>query len=407
MVRGPDIVRIRYAVAVLTVVLSLACDVNEEAPQYDLWGSPPSVWTPRGGHYGPAWGYADGEGLIVFRWEEGRGPYGGSLYTIREDGTNLTLLSASIGDGRTLGETQIAYDTSPAISPDGSRVVYATLRHSQRAQSFDIVTASLDGTERQQLTGDEGSEGEPAWSPDGMRIAFLHNNNLRTMAADGSDVRSIAPDTWSSHEPPAWSPEGARLAFRDATYEMELHIVGADGSNLTRVAHGPAPVVREWSWERPAGGPAWSPDGRRIAFVRPTDDGFKALEVLEVDTGSASTTVASGRIGPILWSRDGTEVYFGSYYLQFAQDVLSERGVFTVAVEGEHRTRRVTPESAVRGVAWSPDGERLAVLTDRARAIDGDVAAVLYTVARDGSDLRVLAREGPDGALLAAGEMAR
>ena len=70
------------------------------------------------------------------------------------------------------------------------------------------------------LTENESLETNPVWSPDGTRIAFLSDRGnsvgrfrLYTMAADGSDVRSVAPSVRASGDPPVWSPYGELLAF--------------------------------------------------------------------------------------------------------------------------------------------------------------------------------------------------
>ena len=178
------------ALVVITVVLGtpgLPQCRDYESP----WEQVGGWWSP--GHAGPAWGRDERGALIVFRWNEGS-ERTGSLYSIREDGTELRLLSPSPGDARALGGKRIAYDASPAISPDGTRVAYATLRHSdEQAGFYDIVTVAPDGGERRLITDDiEGNKRAPAWSPDGTRIAFLKDNYLHTMAPDGSDVRSIA-----------------------------------------------------------------------------------------------------------------------------------------------------------------------------------------------------------------------
>lgn len=129
------------APAVITTVLSLECGMGP----YDIGDFPQG----RGGdgHHGPAWARADGGAVVVFRWEEGQGAYGGSLYTIREDGTDLALLSESVGDTRDLGGYRLAFDTSPAVSPDGTRVAYTTLRHSEVGE-FGIVTVALEQEKR-------------------------------------------------------------------------------------------------------------------------------------------------------------------------------------------------------------------------------------------------------------------
>ncbi len=373
------------------------------------WGS---EWNAQHGHYGPAWGYDGDDLVIVFRWSEGRRTRGGSLYTVREDGTNLTLLSPSVGDGNGIGGSRIAYDTSPAVSPDGTRVAYATLRHSVSEGRLDIVTAALDGTEREQLTRDRESQHEPSWSPDGARIAFLWRGALHTMAADGSDVRNLAGELWAVPEPPPWSPDGTRLAFRESVTE-DLYVVGADGSNLTRVAEGPL------------GRPAWSPDGR-LAFVtgvevgegrfvvptvppaNPVPRGERSIVVMDAD-GSNREVLLEGGYPPLLWSPDGTEVLAKYIVQREGPDAI---GVYAISVDGEHAMRLVaeTGMNEILRMAWSPDGTRLALLMSPSLYASGgrrtinnlDADVVLYTIKPDGSDRQVLVREDREGKLEAA-----
>ena len=127
----------------------------------------------------------------------------GSLYSVRADGTQMALLSASVGDGSELGGRRIAYDTSPGVSPDGETVAYATLRHSKVAGHLDIATVQLEergrllffggGRERRQLTDHEWGSMAPAWSPDGRRVAHLWSGQVHTMAAEGSPDLRHAP----------------------------------------------------------------------------------------------------------------------------------------------------------------------------------------------------------------------
>ncbi len=266
----------RTALVVTTMVLAaigLSCDggvldFNEGVHPFELDTEHYFRGPDDTGHYGPAWGRINGEDVLVFRWGGIRSlssredDYGGSLYTVREDGTGLELLSPTVGDFSWVGEGNelaIAFDTSPATSPNGTRVAYVTLRHG--GGLFDIVTSTLDGRELRPLTPGTRSGRVPAWSPDGTRIAFLERYRLHTMAADGSDLRVIAPRTDVVLEPPAWSPDGTRLAFRG--WDEALYIAGADGSNVTQVAEG---VGNRPLW---TARPVWSPDGRRVAFLTP------------------------------------------------------------------------------------------------------------------------------------------
>ena len=238
----------------------------------------------------------------------------------------------------------------------------------------------------------------PSWSPDGTRIAFLLNREVHTMAADGSDVRSIAPGVEAHWDPPAWSPDGMRLAFREYIYRGEssaLYVVGADGSDLTRIAYDRLPAVGL--------PPVWSPDGRRLAIMATSGEGgltSPRVDLIEADGSGVETLVAGGLV-PLWWSSDGVEIVAHGL-----------RGCELHAIEVTRGASREFGSSSslvahsgcpVRGRAVSPDGSRIAFVT-YTTPVEG---VVLFTTARDGSDLRTLVRVGSDGMLKAAQEAAR
>ena len=115
---------------------------------------------------------------------------------------------------------------SASISPDGSRLVYATLRHRTKGwRNYELGSSALDGSDYNRLTETEAFESNPVWSPDGARIAFLSDRlayedlsddhyggevTLFTMAPDGSDVRALAPNVVALGTPPVWSPDSRR-----------------------------------------------------------------------------------------------------------------------------------------------------------------------------------------------------
>ena len=132
--------------------------------------------------------------------------------------------------------------------------------------------ANADGSGHRKLPRNVPLGG--AWSPDGQRIAsvsvahsFADARNptklgLWVTNADGSDARRVAPKATTGE--PAWSPDGRRIAFRRYDGQLgsigtsDLFVVNADGSGLRRLTNH-AENVR-WF--------AWSPDGRTIAFLR-------------------------------------------------------------------------------------------------------------------------------------------
>jgi len=188
------------------------------------------------------------------------------------DGTRIAFVSSRNGNPeiyvmRADGADQRRVTRSPAReyyptwSPDGRRIAFQSDR-TGRPQVFAI---DADGTNEAQLTTHALSSGRPAWSPRGP-IAFSSNREgsfkIFLMEPDGSDVRRL--DRSASHLAelePAWSPDGGRLAFvalRDPPIgNQEVYVVDADGGGTRRVTA---------YWGRDVS-PSWSPDGR-IAFTR-------------------------------------------------------------------------------------------------------------------------------------------
>jgi TolB protein len=130
---------------------------------------------------------------------------------------------------------------------------------------------NADGTNLLRLTNDPGSDYAPNWSPDGGRIAFASTRSggvphIHVMNADGSGVTKLTAGTPTgvSFSWPAWSPDGRRIAVIvesncDYYYyyycEYSVQLMNTDGSGLTWLARADL-----------AARPAWSPDGRTVAF---------------------------------------------------------------------------------------------------------------------------------------------
>ncbi len=178
--------------------------------------------------------------------------------------------------------TDVAIPSQPALSPDGSRVVYVlrTLDGDADRNVDQLWTVPVTGGGARPLTAGHGDTA-PAWSPDGSRLAFLRDGQVHVLAADGGDPRQVT-DLPLGAGAPVWSPTGERLAFtapvdpnRGGPLVTRRVDYQADGAGMFGAVRSQVHVldlssgaVRQLTDGDHAGRPAWSPDGRTLAFTR-------------------------------------------------------------------------------------------------------------------------------------------
>jgi TolB protein len=138
---------------------------------------------------------------------------------------DLYVMSLEDGGIRQLTNT-ISYEASPTWSPDGLWLAYEAYLQDEKTGSLDIVISPLDGSqEPMRLTFDASADFSPTWSPQGRKIAFVssRSGDLEVWQADLDKAQSrftnLSRDPVSDESHPAWSPDGRFLAWSSSSSE--------------------------------------------------------------------------------------------------------------------------------------------------------------------------------------------
>jgi Tol biopolymer transport system component len=259
------------------------------------------------------------------------------IYTMDSDGSNETRLT-----------THLAYDDQPAWSPDGTKLAFIT----DRDGNFEIYTMTSVGGAQTRLTNNPAGDGFPAWSPDGSKIAFVRGNlrnpstfEIFVMNADGGNQVQLTNDSVIDGVP-SWSPDGSKIVFMSGGSSVfdpksfEIYVINADGSNRTRLTNNS--IVD--------GQPSYSPDGTKILFGSGNAMSPEGIEIYVMNAnGTNPTRLTNNSVtdGFPTWSQDGTRIVFarGSIAAETAVEL------YIMNADGSNQTK-LTTNSALD---WFPD----------------------------------------------------
>jgi len=288
----------------------------------------------------------------------------------------------AVPPGLTRLTNDLSADTAPAWSPDGTRIVYYSLRN-LRQSTLRVMQA--DGSDSRQIADLSSGPGQITWLPDETRIAFGMGGAIHTINTHSSQLMQLTNEAYGPVLEFAWSPDTRALAFvSDRAGAPDIYLLRFNDPRPLRLTDNHA-----WTQHL-----SWSPaEGRFILFTS-TRDGSIAVFTLDVECAlergpdawcTNRLTLPSTENREPVWSPDGKRIAFTSL-----RDGNPE--IYVMDADGGHQTR-LTNSSRVDWLPqWSPSGEYIAFFSSP--NLEDGAHNDIYIIRPDGSGLKQLTNDG-------------
>jgi Tol biopolymer transport system component len=253
-----------------------------------------------------------------------------AIYGADADGKHAYRLTDHEADPST--PEGLFWQNDPAWSSDGSEIAFT----SNRDGRTHVFVMTADGTGTRRVTNTQHSDDHPSWSPDGRWIVFAREGAIYRVRESGGAAARVGSGLGAAADP-AYSPDGKLIAYdyrQPGSAVKDVFVMRDDGTGARRVTD-----LRDVSTA-----PAWSPDGKTLAFQSSAGGGHAEIYTVPL-AGGTPTRLTSSAIDAIQpdWTTDGTGITFSR-----------DGALVTVAVAGGKETQLTSGDDNDSAPAWRP-----------------------------------------------------